>query len=292
MVYQNNPRLAQIDNIAAAEHAAVFSVFVQNREIAVTHFCHYACHVVYRRDQRKLFNIFRCHIIGNRRALANQFCRRICIHRHTHNGNVVFIGELDNGLADLSPLTHNNQTCVHFNRAQLTFVPVGKQNNIARFHQAFHRFGVGCTQQNAAAVHDRVLIPHQHGAVQRFQNIVIGCMAFRQHSTVENIHIGRSNILNRNQSQQFTVRVNNGQGINFLVTHNLPRAPQAGIAGKSGHFTVIHVTDLRVDIRHHAWRPYVEFVQHKGGFLIQLACSARFIYQIAGFIFQFCISDC
>ena len=121
--------------------------------------------------------------------------------------------------------------------------------------------------------------------------VLVAGAALGKDAGIEQVHVGGGDVLHRDQTFQLVVRCRHRQGVDLAVAHDLPRLAQAGGAGDAGHFAVVHIPDLGVDVRAHARGPDPEFFEHELGLLIHFACTAGFADQITGLVFQFCIGD-
>mgnify|MGYP006869537977 CR=1 FL=1 len=284
-------RRLQRNDVAAADHAAVFAVLVQNGEIAVAHLGHHAGNIGHRRDEGELHDVAAGHIIGNGCALADELAGGIGVHRGGHDGNAGLVRNALDGAAHLCIVAQDEQGGFLLDGAQLALVAVGQDDDVSLFHRAFQHFGRGGADADVAGGADVILAAHRHGAVQRFQNVPEAGAALGKDAGIEHVHVGRGDILHGDDALQLVVRIGHGQGVDLLVSHDLPRLAQAGGAGDAGHFAVVHIPDLGVDVRAHARGPDPEFFEHELGLLIHFACTAGFADQITGLVFQFCIGN-
>ena len=65
MVHQDDAALAQGDDVAAADHAAVLAVLVEDGEVAVAHLGHHAGDVCHRGDEGEFHDVVAGHIVGD-----------------------------------------------------------------------------------------------------------------------------------------------------------------------------------------------------------------------------------
>ena len=291
VVHQDDAAFLQIDDVAAADHAAVFAVLVEDGEIAVAHLGHHAGDIGHRGDEGELHDVAAGHIVGDGSALADQLTGGVGVHRGRHDGHAHFLGNALDGAAHLGAVADDEQRRFFFNGAQLAFVAVGQDDDVAFFHGIFQHFGRGGADADVAGGAHVVLAAHHHGAAQRFQNIAVGGLALGQDAGVEHVHVGGGDILHGDHALQLVVRAGDRQGVDLLVTHDLPRLAQAGGAGDAGHLAVVHIADLRVHVRAHARGLYPELFEHELGLLIHFACTAGLTDQITGLVFQLCIGN-
>ena len=195
------------------------------------------------------------------------------------------------GAAHLCAVADDDERSLLLNGAELAFVAVGQDDDIPFFHAAFQHFRGGCANADVAGGAHRILAAHHHGSAQCFQNIAVAGAAFGKDAGIEQVHVGGSDILDRNDALQFVVLAGHGKGVDLLIAHDLPRLAQAGRAGDARHLTVVHVPDLRVDIGAHPGRRDPELFEHEFGFLIHLARTPGLADQITGLIFQLCIGN-
>ena len=291
MVHQNDAPLAQGNDVAAADHAAVFAVLIEDGEIAVAHLCHHPQHIGHRGDEGEFEDVVPGHIIGDGGALADELARRVGIHRGGHNGNAGLIGNALDGAAHLGPIADDEQGGFLFNGAELAFVSVAQNDDIPLFHAAFQQLGGGGADLDVAGGADRVGIAHHHGAIQRFKDILVRGTALGQHCGIEHVHVGGGKILHGDDALQLVVRAGDGQGVDLLVAHDLPCAAQAGGARDARHLAVIHVPDLGVHVGAHPGRRDTELFQDELGLLIHFTGTARLTDQRAGAVFELRIGN-
>ena len=291
VVHQNDAPLAQGNDVAAADHAAVFAVLIEDGEIAVAHLCHHPQHISHGGDEGEFEDVVPGHIIGDGGALADELARRVGIHRGGHNGNAGLIGNALDGAAHLGPIADDEQRGFLFNGAELAFVPVAQNDDIPLFHAAFQHLGGGGADLDVAGGADRVGIAHHHGAVQRFKDVLIRGTALGQHCGIEHVHVGGGKILHGDDALQLVVLAGDGQGVDLLVAHDLPCAAQAGGARDARHLAVIHVPDLGVHVGAHPGRRDTELFQDELGLLIHFTGTARLADQRAGAVFELRIGN-
>ena len=178
-----------------------------------------------------------------------------------------------------------------FNGAQLALIAVGQDDDVALFHGIFQHFGRGGADADVTGGADVALAAHHHGAVQCFEDILEAGPALGEDAGIEHVHVGRGDILHGDHAFQLVVGAGDGQGVDLLVAHDLPRPAQAGGAGDAGHLAVVHIADLGVDVGAHAGRFDPELLEHELGLLVHLAGAARLADQITGFVFQPGIGD-
>ena len=291
VVHQDDAAFLQIDDVPAADHAAVFAVLIEDGEIAVAHLGHHAGNIGHRRDEGELHDVAAGHIVGDGRTLADELTGSIGIHRGGHDGNAGLLGNALDGAAHLGVVAQDEQRRFLLDGAQLAFVAVGQDDDVALFHRAFQHFRRSGADADVAGGADIIRTAHRHGAVQRFQNVPEAGAALGKDAGVEHVHIGGGDILHGDHAFQLVVCTGNRQGVDLLVTHDLPRLAQAGGAGDAGHLAVVHIADLRVHVRAHARGLYPELFEHEFGLLIHFACTAGLTDQITGLVFQLCIGN-
>ena len=291
VVHQNDAALAQVDDVAAADHTAILAVCIQNGEIPVAHLCHHAGDVCHRGDEGELHDIVPGHVIGDGRALADELCRRVGIAGGAHDGYAGLGGNVLDGAAHLCAVADDDERSFLLDGAELAFVAVGQDDDITLFHAAFQHFRGGGANADVSGGALRVLAAHHHGSAQRFQNIAVTGAALGKDAGIEQVHVGGGDILHRDDTLQFVILAGHRKGVDLLVAHDLPRLAQAGGAGDAGHLPVIHVPDFRVDIGAHPGRRDPELFQHKFRFLIHFARTPGLADQITGLVFQLCIGN-
>ena len=286
VVHQDDAALAQGDDVAAADHAAVFALFIEDGEIAVAHLGHDAHDIRHRRDEGELQDVFAGHIIGDGGALADELAGRVGIVGGRHDGDAHFVGNALDGVAHLGAVADDEEGGLLLNGAQLALVPVGQDDDVALFHIAFQHFGGSGADLDVAGGTDGVLVAHHHGAAQRFEDVPEAGLALGQNAGVEDVHVGGRDVLDRDDALQIVFRAGDGQGVDLLVAHDLPRTAQAGGTGDAGHLAVIHIPDLRVDVGTHAGRGHAELFQDELGLLVHPARAACLADKVAGLVFQ------
>ena len=291
VVHQNNAALAQGNDVAAADHAAVFAFLIQHREIPVAHLGHDAGDVRHRGDEGEFDDIVSCHVIGDGRALAHQLTGGVAVAGNGHDGHARFLGDALDGTAHLGPVADDEERGLFLNGAELALVAVGQDHDVAFFHGAFQHFRGGGADLDMSRGADGVFVAHHHGAAQRLQNVLIARAALGQHPGIEHVHVGGGDILDRDEAQQLVVGVRDGQGVDLLVAHDLPGLAQAGTAVDAGHLTEIHVPDLGVDIGTHPGRCDPELFEHEFRLLVHAARAARLADQRAGLILELRIGN-
>ena len=190
VVHQNNAALAQGNDVAAADHAAVFAVLIQHREIPVAHLGHNAGDVRHRGDEGEFDDIVSCHVIGDGRALAHQLTGGVAVAGNGHDGHARFLGDALDGTAHLGPVADDEERGLFLNGAELALVAVGQDHDVAFFHGAFQHFRGGGADLDMSRGADGVFVAHHHGAAQRLQNILIARAALGQHLGIEHVHVG------------------------------------------------------------------------------------------------------
>ena len=257
----------------------------------MAHLGHHAGNIGHRRDEGELHDVAAGHIVGNGCALADELAGGIGVHRGGHDGNAGLLGNALDGAAHLGVVAQDEQGGFLLDGAQLALVAVGQDDDIALFHAVFQHFRGGGANADVPGGAHRVLAAHHHGGPQCFQNVLVAGAALGKDAGIEQVHVGGGDVLHRDQTFQLVVRCRHRQGVDLAVAHDLPRLAQAGGAGDAGHFAVVHIPDLGVDVRAHARGPDPEFLEHELGLLIHFACTAGFADQITGLVFQFCIGD-
>ena len=291
VVHQNDATFLQIDDVPAADHAAVFAVLVQDGEIAVAHLGHHTGNIGHRRDEGELHDVVAGHIIGDGCTLADELAHGIGILGRGHDGHTGLLGDALDGAAHLGAVADDEQRGFLFNGAQLALVAVGEDDDVAFLHRALQHFRRGRADADAAGGAHCVLAAHHHGAVQRFKDVLIAGLALGENFGIEHVHVGRGDILHSDDAFQFVVRAGDGQGVDLLIAHDLPRFAQAGGTRDAGHLAVIHITNFGVHVRAHARRFDAELFQHELGLLVHFAGAAGLADQITGLVFQLCIGD-
>ena len=236
VVHQDDAAFLQIDDVAAADHAAVFAVLVQDGEIAVAHLGHHTGDVCHRGDEGELHDVIAGHIIGDGCALADELAGSIGIHRGGHDGNAGLLGNALDGAAHLGVVAQDEQGRFLLDGAQLALVAVGQDDDVAFFHGIFQHFGRGGADADVAGGAHVVLAAHYHGAAQRFQNIAVGGLALGKDAGVEHVHVGCGDILDRDHALQLVVRLVTGRVsicLSRMISHALRRLVEPGMPGIS-----------------------------------------------------------
>ena len=291
VIHQNDPAFPQGDDVPAADHAAVLAVLIEDGEIPVAHLGHDAGDIGHRRDQRELHDVIPGHVVGDGGALADQLAGGIGVAGCRHNGDAHLFGNAPDGVAHFGSVAEDEQRGLLLNGAELALVAVGQDDDVALFHRAFQHLRGGSADLDPAGGADRVLVADHHGAAQRLEDVLITGLADGQNTGIEHVHVGRGDVFHRDDALEVVVGAGDGQRVDLLVAHDLPRLAQAGAARDAGHLAVIHIADLRVDVGTHPGRRDAELFQDKFGLLIHLAGTPRFADQIAGLIFQLRIGN-
>ena len=286
VIHQNDAALAQRNHVPAADHAAVLALLVEDGEIAVAHLGHDPHHVRHRGDEGELHDIVAGHIIGDGGALAHQLARGVGIAGGRHDGDAHFLGNAPDSVAHLGAVAEDEEGGLLLNGAELAFVAVGQDDDVALFHVAFQHFGGSSADLDVAGGADGVLVAHHHRAAQRFKNVLVAGLAAGKDAGIKDVHVGGGDVLHCDDALQLIVGAGDGQSVDLLVAHDLPRLAQAGGAGDAGHFAVIHIPDLGVDVGAHPGRRDAELFQDELGFLIHLPRAAGFADEVGGLIFQ------
>ena len=291
VVHQNDPALAEVDDVPAADHTAVFALFVQNGEIAVAHLCHDPGHIRHRGHEGEFDDVLPGHVIGDGGALADELAGCVGVTGGGHDRHPGLLCNALDGASHLCPVADDNERGFLFDGAQLALVAVGEDDDIPFFHAVFQHFRGGGANADVPGGACSVLAAHHHGRPQRLQNVPVAGAALGKDAGIKKVHVGGGDILDRNDAFQLVIRVGHRQSVDLLVPHDLPRLPQTGGAGDPRDLTVIHVPDLGVYIGTHPGRRDPKLFQDELGLLIHLSGSARLADQIAGLVFQLCIGD-
>jgi hypothetical protein len=291
VVHEDDAALAQCDDVAAADHAAVLAVLVEDGEVAVAHLGHHAGDVGHRRDEGELYDVVAGHIIGDGSALAHELAGGVGVAGGGHDGHARLLGDALDGAAHLCPVADDEKGGLLLDGAELALVAVGQDDDVALLDVAFQHLGGGGADLDVSGGADGALVAHHHGTPEGVEDVLIGGLALGEDTGIEDVHVGRGDVFHGDNAFQLVVGAGDGQGVDLLVTHDLPRLAQAGGAGDAGHLAVVYVTDLGVDVGAHPGRLDTEPLEHEFGLLIHPSGPAGFADEGACLIFQLCVSD-
>ena len=291
VVHQDDAALAQGDDVAAADHAAVLAVLVEDGEVAVAHLGHHAGDVGHRGHEGEFHDVVAGHIVGDGGALAHELAGGVGVAGGGHDGNAGLLGDALDGAAHLGAVADDEEGCFLLDGAQLALIAVGQDDDVALFDVVFQHLRGSSADFDMAGGADGVLVADDHGAAEGLEDIFIGGAAGGKHTGVEHVHVGRGDVLHGDDAFQLVVGARDGQGVDLLVAHDLPCLAQTGGAGDAGHLAVVHITDLRVDVGTHPGRRDAEPLEHEFRLLVHPSGPAGLADEGACLIFQLCVRN-
>ena len=290
VVHQNDRPFSHAQQVSAGDHPQVSPLLVQDREVAIPFLGH---------DLLNLFRIIRpvergqivfLHEMLDRHALVDEPGDRVGIQRRHDNRASALLRQRLYGPGDRRIQTDHDASGIHLDGAQLSLIAVAENDHVMLIDIVLHHIRVGGGDHDLALVKTGIFIAYDHPAVQRIQNIPVGCFGHGNNGAVVLIHVGFCDIIRRDQTCQAAVLIGNGQGKHILHAHQVPCPFDGNVLVDRSHFPDLHILDPGPDIDQIRRRLHLEVIQHKLGLRIDLAGPAGQIIKLRiGPVLQICI---
>ena len=286
VVDQNQLLAVQVQEVTSADDAAVLTVFVQNREIAVADVRHDLFRVINRRIDAEFLQVVGAHEVPHRRGGGDETPGRVGVVGRGEDGAALFLCAGDDGAGHRRAAADDNGLCAAVDSAHLRLVPVGDEDNVAGLDEFLHDFGAGANA-DIAAVDAGVGRADDQLGFERLQNVRAAGVCGGQHGRVKQIHVGIGNILDRDQTLQLVLIVHNAEGVDLDIAHQVPGGAHAHFAVNARLFADVNVFDLGADISAQARRLHAEMLQNKAGLAVDMPGAARLVQAVeAAPVFQ------
>ena len=277
VVHQNDLLAVQVQQVTAADHAAVLAVLVQNREVAVAHAGHNLLRILDRRIDAEFQQFLGAHKVAHRRGGRDKPRRGVGIVGGCQHRAALLLRAGNDGARHRRAAADNDGLRAAVDGAHLGFVPVRDQHQIAGADQLLHNFGAGA-DADAAAVNAGIGIAHHQLGFQRFQQVAAAGVGGGQHGSIKQIHIGVGNILDGDKPLQLVVLAHNAERVNLHITHQVPRGTHAHLAVNARLLADVNVLDLGAHIGAEPRRLHAEMLQHKPRLAVHVPGAAGLIH--------------
>ena len=175
MVDQNHSLPVHVQQVSAADHTAVLSVLVQNREVAVADTCHNLSGFFHRCVDIKAEKLLRLHKKSYRSSHADKSRRSIGIIGCLNNRTVHICCTIDQLLRHRRIHADHQAGSAVIDGTHLSLITVCHHDKIALVNQLLHRLRTG-SHMNLSGRNDPVRISRKEPAVQNRQKVLIAGM--------------------------------------------------------------------------------------------------------------------
>ena len=175
MVDQDHSLPVHVQQVSAADHAAVLSVLVQNREVAVTDTCHNLSGFFHRCVDIKAEKLLRLHKKSYRSSHADKPRRSIGIIGCLNNRTVHICCTIDQLLRHRRIHADHQAGSAVIDGTHLSLITVCHHDKIALVNQLLHRLRTG-SHVNLSGRNDPVRVSRKEPAVQNGQKVLIAGM--------------------------------------------------------------------------------------------------------------------
>ena len=274
VIHQNQLLAPGSQQIPAGNHAFVFAVPVQHREIPMALAGHDFLNLIDDVGFLESNQIFRLHKIADGHTLVDQAGRGIRVVGRGDHRAAPLLGQLLYGHGHRRPFADHNAGRLHLNGAQLRLVAVPQNHQVVPADVIFHKVWIGRRDQYLAFVKISTGVPDHQLPLQRLHNIGILGVGLGQDAAVIHIHIRLGNIAYSNQSLQHLVFRHRRQRHHTGVLHGVPGLFQGNVPVDALGLPDLDIPHLCLDMAHQFRLRNLKIAQHKLRFLVDLPGSA------------------
>ena len=196
-------------------------------------------------------------------SLADDLSGHIGADLRGNDDTALLLRQHTDGPGDLSPGAHHHAPGVHLQGGQLALAAVADNDNIPGGDGFFDLLGAARADDDPALHSLPGDIPHQDGAVQNVDQVLIAGPGDLQAVGVHAVHIGGGHVLDGDDPLQVLLPVHNAQGVQLLVPHGHPGPAQAHLPVHPLGRTDVHVPQMGADIGVQLGGRDLEIVQDK-----------------------------
>ena len=276
VVNENDLLAVQVQQVTAADDAAVLAVLIQNREIAVTHAGHNLFGVLNRRIYAEFQQFLRAHKVAHRRGGGDEPRGGVGIVGGRQHGAALFLRTCHDGARHRGAAADNDGLRAAVDGAHLGLVPVGDQHKVAGLDELLHDFRAGA-DADIAAVNVGVGAADHQLSLQRFQQVRAAGVGRGQHCRVEQVHVRVGNVFDGDKPLQLVVAVHDAERVDLDVAHQVPGRAQAHLAVDARLLADVDVLDLRADVGAKPRRLHAEVLQNEPRFPVHMSGAAGLI---------------
>ena len=274
MVDQNHLLAVDVQQVALGDHADVVTVGIENGEIADAQLGNGRLDVDDGVLHREGDDILGTHQVTDRNALVDQLGGGIGIERRDDDGAAGFPGDLHNGLGDLRAETDDQAARSQFDGAELAFAAVGEDDHIARGDMLLHQIGIRRRYDDLSLGEFCLGIADDDLALQSIGDIAVRRFRLGQSGSVLILHVKARLITQREHALDLSALGEDGNGLDILVAHMLPRAFQRERRVDALDAAERHVGDRRLQRFEQERRRDAELFQYIFGLAVELARAA------------------
>ena len=286
VVHQDDPFAVEVQQVPAADHTAVFAVFVQNGEIPVAHAGHDLAGILNGGVDAELHQVVGAHEVAHRGRRGHQPPRRVGVVGGGQHRTALLLGAGHDGAGHRRTAADHNGRRAAVDGAHLGLVPVGNQHQVAGLHQLLHDLGAGADADMPLG-DAGVGVAHDELRLQRLQQVVVAGVGRRQHAGVKQIHVGVGNVLDGDKALQLVLPIGDAQRVDFHVAHHVPGRAHAQLGVDARLVADVDILDLGAHVGAEPRRLHAEMLEHKLGLPVHmpgpasliLACQAAAVFQ-------------
>ena len=167
------------------------------------------------------------------------------------------------GAGHLAAGAHDDAPGVHLQGGQLAVPPVAHNDNVPRADGLLNLLGAARADDDPPLHRLARHIPHQNGAVQNVDQVLVAGSGDLQAVGVDAVHVGGGHVLHRDDPLQVLLPVHHAQGVQLLVPHGHPGPAQAHLSVYPLRRADIHVPDMGAYVSIELGLGDLEVVQHK-----------------------------
>ena len=285
VVHHNHLLALQIQQVPSGNHAHVIVVLIHNREIPVALLAHDFPDILRLLIDIEDRQVVGLHKIFDGHALVDEPCRRKRIKRRADHHAAVLLGQLGDGHGDLRALADNDAAGVHLDGAELGFVPVAQNHQVAFLDIVLHQIRIGRRNQHLSLIIVILRRAHQNLSLQSVDDIAVLGVGLGQNLAVIHVHVGGGDVADGNQALQLPL-LRDRQGHHAQSAHQVPGLLQGQISLHALGLADLDILHLGHHIRHIDGRFRLKEIQHILRLLVQLARSGRDVAAPLQMVFQ------
>ena len=194
VIHQDDMFSLGSQQVPAGDHAQIFSVRIQDREITVTLVGHDVPNIIDGILIGETDDIFHGHKIADGHGLVDQSCRGVCIIGRGDHRAAPFLGQLPDGQGNTRALADNDAACLHLNGAELGFVPVSQDHQVMLFNIILHQIRICGGDQDLSLIKICIRVSHHNAALQGIQDVGILGIGLGDDAAVIQVHVGFGDI--------------------------------------------------------------------------------------------------
>ena len=260
----------QVQQVAAADDAAVAAGFVQDGEVPVPHAGHDLAGVLNGRIDAEFQQVARAHKVAHRRGGGHQPPGGVGVVGGGQHGAAFFLRAGHDGARHGRAAADDDGRRAAVDGAHLRLVPVGDKHQVPGLDEFFHDLGAGA-DADAPARDARVGVADDQLGLQGVQQVAAAGVGGGQHAGVQQVHVGVGNVGHRDQPLQLPAAVHDAQRVDVDAAHQVPGRAQAHLAVDARLLADVDVLDLGAHVGAQARRRHAKMLEHELRLAVQVA---------------------